>query len=216
MNEEIYHVFNRGIAAQPTFSDKRDYMRALETLFFYQNENPPVRYAKFLTLSRQQRSEILDKMAERKHLLVEIIAYCLMPNHFHLMLKQQADNGISKFMANFSNSYTRYFNTKYKRYGPLYQGKFKAIRVETDEQLFHLSRYIHLNPYSSYVVKTIEDLENYPFSSFPEYLGKAVNNYCAKEIILDNFKKSSYQKFVFDQADYQRGLEEIKHLTLEE
>lgn len=215
VTDEIYHVLNRGIASQPIFQDKRDYTRALQTLFFYQNQKQPLRYAKFLTLSRAQRLEILERLAKEKQFLVEIIVYCLMPNHFHLMLRQLVENGVSKFMANFANSYTRYLNTKYKRYGPLFQGKFKAIRVETDEQLLHLSRYIHLNPYSSYVVKTLEDLENYPFSSLPEYLGKTINNYCAKGIVLDDFKKSSYKKFVFDQADYQRKLEEIKHLVLE-
>lgn len=139
-----------------------------------------------------------------------------MPNHFHFLLKQVEEEGTSKFMSNFTNSYTRYFNVKNKRNGPLFQGKFKAIRIETDEQLLHLSRYIHLNPYSSYVVKTLKDLEKYPSSSFPEYLGKSQTSLCSKEIILGQFKNLNlYKKFVFDQADYQRRLEKIKHLILE-
>ena len=138
-----------------------------------------------------------------------------MPNHFHLIIKQVVENGISKFIGNVTNSYTRYFNTKNERVGPLFQGKFKAKRIETEEQFFHLSRYVHLNPYSSYVVKTLEDLENYPFSSLPEYLGKVQTNFCTKEVILENFKnKTEYKRFLFDQVDYQKKLEEIKHLTL--
>jgi len=213
---EVYHILNRGIAFQPSFQNKKNYTRAIEALFYYQNKKPPLRYSKFLLLANSKRTQILEKLTQEKQFLVEIISYCLMPNHFHLLLKQLAENGISKFISNFTNSYTRYFNTKHKRTGPLFQGKFKAIRVETDEQLFHLSRYIHLNPYSSYVVKTLKDLENYSYSSLPEFLGKTQTNFCSKEIILDNFKnKSSYQKFVFDQANYQRKLEEIKHLLLE-
>jgi putative transposase len=216
ITNEVYHILNRGIAFQPSFQNKKDYTRAIEALFYYQNKKPPLRYSKFLLLANSKRTQILEKLTQEKQFLVEIISYCLMPNHFHLLLKQLTENGISKFISNFTNSYTRYFNTKHKRTGPLFQGKFKAIRVETNEQLFHLSRYIHLNPYSSYVVKTLKDLENYSYSSLPEFLGKTQTNFCSKEIILDNFKnKSSYQKFVFDQANYQRKLEEIKHLLLE-
>ena len=216
ITNEVYHILNRGIAFQPSFQNKKDYTRAIEALFYYQNKKPPLRYSKFLLLANSKRTQILEKLTQEKQFLVEIISYCLMPNHFHLLLKQLTENGISKFISNFTNSYTRYFNTKHKRTGPLFQGKFKAIRVEINEQLFHLSRYIHLNPYSSYVVKTLKDLENYSYSSLPEFLGKTQTNFCSKEIILDNFKnKSSYQKFVFDQANYQRKLEEIKHLLLE-
>ncbi len=215
ITHEIYHVFNRGVAAQPTFLNKRDFLRAQEILFFYQHQKLPFRYSKFLTLSHGVRQDILKSLTIQNELLVEIIAFCLMPNHFHLLLKQRTDNGISKYLSNFTNSYTRYLNTKNKRSGPLFQGKFKAIRVETNEQLMHLSRYIHLNPYSTYLVKTINDLENYQFSSLPEYLGNTFNNFCAKSIILDHFNKLPYKQFIFDQADYQRNAYQIKHMTLE-
>lgn len=148
--------------------------------------------------------------------LIEFVCFCFMSNHFHFLLKQSKDNGISKFMGQFENSYTRYFNTKYNKNGPILQGRFKAVMVEDDYQLLHLSRYIHLNPYSSFVVKNLADLESYPWSSLPEYLGKTEREICNKEIILSNFKTiEDYQQFVFDQADYQRNLEKIKHLLLE-
>lgn len=217
VNNEIYHILNKGISLQPTFLIKRDYHRALQTIFYYQNQKPPVKYSRFLSLSNKQREIILDNLKKQGLILVEIIAFCLMPNHFHLLLKQVIDGGISKFIGNFTNSYTRYFNTKHKREGALFQGKFKAVRIESDEQLLHVSRYIHLNPYSSYVIKTLGELENYSYSSLPEYLQKLPNNFCQKEIILDQFKNiNSYKNFVFDQADYQRELENIKHLTLED
>jgi len=217
VKNEIYHILNKGISLQTTFLTKRDYDRALQTTFYYQNQKPPVKYSRFLSLSNKQRLLILEKLKSEGLFLVEIIAFCLMPNHFHFLLKQITAGGISKFIGNFTNSYTRYFNTKNKREGALFKGKFKAVRIESDEQLLHVSRYIHLNPYSSYVIKTLEELENYPYSSLPEYLQKSPNSLCQKEIILDQFKNlNSYKNFVFDQANYQRELENIKHLILEE
>lgn len=137
-----------------------------------------------------------------------------MPNHFHFLLTQSTEEGISKFMGLIQNSYTKYFNLRKKRVGSLFQGQFKAKRVETNEQLLHLSRYIHLNPYSSFVVKTLEDLKEYPWSSLPNYLGINQNGFLKKSLVLDSFMdEKDYQRFVFNQADYQRELEKIKHLT---
>jgi putative transposase len=139
-----------------------------------------------------------------------------MPNHFHILIKQKTDNGISKFMANIQNSYARYFNTKHKRIGPLFQGQFKAVKIESEEQLLHVSRYIHLNPYSSALVKNYEELEKYEWSSLKEYLNTTLFPFCSKDDIQEYFKKEgSYKEFVFDNADYQKRLEEIKHLILD-
>lgn len=147
--------------------------------------------------------------------LVEIVCFCLMPNHFHFMLKQKMENGISSFVSNFTNSYTRYFNKKHDRIGPLFEGIFKAVRIESEEQLIHTSRYIHLNPVSSYLIEP-EELENYHWSSYLEFLGFSDNNLVVKDLILDFFSSvEAYKKFVLDQVDYARQLELIKHLTLE-
>lgn len=217
VTNEYYHALNRGVASQPIFSSKREYQRAVETFFYYQNKTVPLKYSKFLKLATKRRTKILENLRAKRQYRVEIVCYCLMPNHLHFLLRQTFNEGISKFMSDFANSYTRYFNTKNERRGPLFEGKFKAIRVETDEQLLHLSRYIHLNPYSSHVVKNLKNLEDYPYSSLLEYTQKTKSNFCSKEIILDQFKSpQSYKKFVFDQADYQRELEKIKHLALEE
>lgn len=216
VNGEVYHIFNRGITSQPTFLDKRDYQRALESIFYYQNSNPPVKYSRFLSLPLKERSGVLENLAKQKNLLAEIISYCLIPNHLHFLLRQTKNNGISKFIGNFSNSYTRFFNTKRERTGPLFTGKFKSVRIETQEQLLHVSRYIHLNPYTAFVVKTLEDLENYSYSSFPEFLRKVNSDFCSKDLILNAFKnREHYKQFVFDQADYQRSLDHIRHLLIE-
>lgn len=215
VNDEFYHLFNRGINKQPIFLNARDYSKAIETFEFYSSIEPIASFSKFLKLAREEREKLWQEMRKGKH-LVEIISYCLMPNHFHFLLKQIEDGGISKFLRLFQDSYTRYFNTKYERFGPILQGQFKAVRIESDNQLLHLSRYLHLNPYTSYLVKDFASCENYPWSSFAEYLGKTKTNLCRKEIILGNFKNiADYQKFVSDQADYQRELNQIKHLALE-
>ena len=216
VNGEIYHIFNRGVASQPTFLSKRDYDRALQSAFYYQNANPSIKYSKFLSLPITERADLLEKLSEKKDFLVEVISYCLMPNHFHFLLRQIKDKGIAKFMSNFANSYTRFFNTKQERTGPLFTGKFKSVRIETQQQLIHVSRYIHLNPYTSFVVKTLKDLEDYFYSSFPEFIGKISLNLCSKDVIFANFKTTQeYKQFVFDQADYQRSLDMIKHLSVE-
>lgn len=139
-----------------------------------------------------------------------------MPNHFHLLLRQIDDAGISKFMANFTNSYTKYFNMKNDRVGPLFQGLFKAVLIEDDEQLMHVSRYIHLNPASSFLVEP-DFLESYEWSSYPDYLGLKNPEIIEKETVLNLFSnEEQYKQFVLDQAGYARTLETIKHHLLDE
>lgn len=155
-------------------------------------------------------------MLDQKPFAIDILAYCLMPNHFHLLVRQNVQEGIHDFLSNVSNGYAKYFNTKRQRVGPLYQGPFKAVYVETDEQLMHLSRYIHINPVVSGII-TIEDLDVYPWSSFPDYLGKVKTSFVTTLPVLSQFKtSSSYRAFVYDQVGYGKELEQIKHLVLEE
>lgn len=216
ITNQFYHLFNRGINKQSIFLESRDYSRAVQAFEFYSFAEPVSRFSKFLQLPKENREKLWQEMRKGKR-LVEIISYCLMPNHFHFLLKQIQNGGISKFLRLFEDSYTRYFNTKYEKFGPILQGQFKAVRIEDDNQLLHLSRYHHLNPYTSYLVKDFVSCENYLWSSFPEYLGKTKISICQKEIIMANFKDpTDYQKFVLDQADYQRELDGIKHFLLEE
>jgi len=214
VNEQIYHVFNRGIDRRPTFISTKEYTRAITVIDYYRFSMPPTRLSYFLKLSKERRQEIYDLMSTHEK-LVDILAYCLMPNHFHFMLRQLADNGISKFLSNFQNSYTRYFNTIHERTGSLFLDQFKGVLIETDEQLVHVSRYIHLNPLTSYVVRSIKNLLIYPWSSLNEYVE---NNpqLCELETVLQFFKKpNEYLSFVKDQMNYQRELHKIQHLVLE-
>ncbi len=216
VNNQFYHVYNRGINKQQIFRGIKDYQRAIELINFYQYLNPPLRYSKYQLLSIDRKQEFW-KILTKKPKIVSINSYCLMPNHFHLLVKQKADGGISKYLSNLQNSYTKYFNTKHNRTGPLLQGQFKAVRIEDDNQLLHINRYIHLNPYSSFIVKNVDDILTYPWSSIQEYLKATINPICEKDIILSNFKNTNeYKSFILEQADYQRQLDIIKHLTFGE
>ena len=218
VNDHYYHIYNRGVARIPIFLHKRDYQRFLELMKYYRFANTPFSFSKLHRLGKEKRAQLLNAPAKNQKELVKIIGFCLMPNHFHLLLGQSHDNGISQFLAQVENSYTRYFNTKNERKGPLLEGKFHAVLVETEEQLLHLSRYIHLNPYSSAIVKSFAQLKHYPWSSLPCYLSSQPDYYqlCQNDVIMTYFKDGNeYEKFLANRADYQRNLEYIKHLLLE-
>ncbi len=126
-----------------------------------------------------------------------------------------ADQGISKYLSNVQNSITRYINIKLKQKGHIFLGQFKAVRMESDEQLLHVSRYVHLNPFTGYVVKTIAEARKFFWSSYNEYITNQ-RSICRQETLLSHFKsKAGYDKFIEDQKDYQRTLADIKHHTLE-
>ena len=173
-------------------------------MFYYQVEGPKPRFSYF-----KEKPIVLDTNKR----IVDIICYCLMPNHFHFLLRQNKEGGITEFISKISNSYTKYFNTKNERVGPLLQGEFQSVHIESNEQLLHLSRYIHLNPLIGYVTK---DLRTYKWSSYAQYLGLTNSNVCSKDIILEQFKSTDdYESFVLDQVSYARELDIIKHQLLD-
>ena len=144
-NNYVYHIVSRSIAHYKIFNNNNDYLRMVRLLCFYNVRNPPTKFSMFLKLKGCQKfgvDQYLKEELKDFDKLVEIIAYCLMPNHIHLVLKQLKDQGISIFMSNILNSYTRYFNILHKRKGPLWESRFKHILVKKDEQLLHLTRYI--------------------------------------------------------------------------
>lgn len=201
---EHYHVFNRGVASTQIFTNYFDKKRFIKTMLYYQIEDTKPRFSLYTPTT--SKLNLSNK-------LVDIICYCLMPNHFHFLLKQNRDKGISEFISKVTNSYTKYFNIKFRRYGPLFQGMFKAVHIETDEQLTHLSRYIHLNPLVGFVTK---DLDSYQWSSYRDYIGLNKSSVCAKNIVLGQFKSTDdYRGFVLDQEDYAKELENQKHQLLD-
>lgn len=217
VTNEIYHVFNRGINRQPTFTDIRECKRVMQSIAYYRFFPTPTKLSYYLTLPEDKKVGIMSLLTIKDERIVEILGFCIMPNHFHFLLRQVAENGISKFMGNLQNSYTRYFNTKNNRDGSIFLDQFKAVRIETDEQLLHVCRYIHLNPLTAFVVKDFPALIRYQWSSLPEYLGSAKEHVCETKTVLGFFKNiDEYKKFVDDQVDYQQELHQIKHLLLEE
>lgn len=205
VNEYFYHIYNRGSEKRQIFGSRRDYQRFIKTINYYQFLGPKPKFSHY--------SEFQTFKPDPTKKIVDINCFCLMPNHFHFLLKQLVDGGITEFVSKVSNSYTKYYNTKYNRVGPLLQGEFKSVLVESGEQLIHLSRYIHLNPRVSLVTK---DLDSYDWSSYREYT-KDVDGFCRKQEVLSYFKnKRAYQQFVLDQVDYGERLEQIKHQVLEE
>lgn len=213
---QIYHVFNRSIARQPLFLGQRDYQRALEVLNFYSYAKPGLRFSHYIRLSQNDRKTFDNNLRKNHTKQIQILAFCLMPNHIHLLIKDIHKRGITTLMTNFQHSYAKYFNTKNRRVGSLFQSMFKALRVETDEQLLHIARYIHLNPLTSYIIRNLNELENYPWSSYIDYLGKRKFDLVYQEMIISFFPQiNKFTKFTLDQVDYQKKLDEVKHLMIE-
>lgn len=205
VNNEFYHIYNRGCDKRDIFLKNRDYRRFQLTFYYYQFENPKPRFSKFA------KSDFKNFKPDDTKKLVEILCYCLMPNHFHFLVKQLKDNGISIFLSKLCNSYTKYYNTKYPRVGPLLQGKYQNVLIESEEQLIHTSRYIHLNPVVSGIVKNPID---YIWSSYPEYIREEI--FCNTETIGGLFvSPQKYEEFTDAQIDYGITLEILKHKAID-
>lgn len=212
---EYYHIFNKSIAGFRIFNNQNEYQRLWNTIRYYQLQNP-MPLSDFLMLQKVQRQGFecsFVPLAAQSQKLVEIIAYCIMPTHFHLILRQVEESGISDFMRLVLNSYARYFNLKYKRKGPLWQNRFRSVLVESDEQMYHLTRYLHLNPVVGNLARKPED---WHYSSYAEYIGTVTLGRqicCFKDILI--IDANDYRKFVSDQIGYQRELGFLKNFTVE-
>lgn len=211
INGSLYHICSKSIAGYRIFKENGDYERMLEMLKYYSCKDRPIRFSVYYEAAVEKGLDLPGLDIKNSPKLVDLIAYCLMPTHIHLLVCQLIDDGISIFIKDMLNSYSRYFNIKYNRKGPLWQGRFKSIFIETDEQLLHLTRYIHLNPTSDNLVSKPED---WPYSSYQEYIGEADLSLCRMapylEIIPDN-----YREFVESRIDYQKLLAEKKYILLE-
>ncbi|OGH42428.1 MAG: hypothetical protein A3H79_04545 [Candidatus Levybacteria bacterium RIFCSPLOWO2_02_FULL_36_8b] len=213
---EIYHVYNRGVEKRPIFLTRKDYARLIDLVNYYRFKDCPFKYSHFKRILYQEKMSIMKGLEDKSKKLVEIFAFCLMPNHIHFLIKQLADNGITKFMAKVQNGFSHYFNKRHDRIGHLFQGNFGATRIEDDEQLLHVNRYIHLNPVFSCIIR-VEDLEGYEYSSYPEYINKRTDGFCNIQEILSYFNNlEDYKRFITDQASHTKTLENIKHLLIEE
>lgn len=175
IQEEYYHIYNRGNGKQVIFKDKEDYERFVGLMY-------SCNQIESFKVDNLQKDEGLFNV-KRKNLLVNIGAYCLMPNHFHILITQIEDDGISKFIKKLLTSYVMYFNKKYQRTGSLFEGRFKAEHVDNDRYLKYLYSYIHLNPVKLIQKdwkdngiqnknEAIKFLNQYKYSSYSDYLGE--------------------------------------------
>lgn len=203
--DQYYHIYNRGVDKRIVFMGKRDYERFLYLLAAC-NDTTPLLNSQFY----YRGFASIERLGKRQP-LVDILCFCLMPNHYHLLLKQKEENGISRFMQKLGTGYTMYFNTKYKRNGVLFQGVFKSIHVDTEIYLTHLSRYIHLNPVEfceplwkkNGIRKTKEThdfIKKYPWSSYCDYLGEnRFTHILNKDVIAEIYPRpSAYELFMKD------------------
>lgn len=205
---EIYHVFNKSIANFGIFKDENNCQRFIETLDYY---NSSLIKDRFSWVKEKGEYCFNGLFIKKENPLFKIISYCVMPDHYHLMVKILKDKIFSKFINDLENSYTRYFNIKFKRKGPLWQSSFKSVKIKTNEQLLHVSRYHHLNPVTSYLVDKPED---WKYSSYNDYLTNTdLLGHDLTEISIT--EPSIYKFFVEDRIDYQRRLKVIKKQILE-
>lgn len=170
---EYYHVLNRGVSKENIFLDERDWIRFLFLILYLQAPNTIYNISDFVTHFTQHRvfsslrkNAITSKNIARER-TVELICFTLMPNHFHLLIREKKSGGISNYLQRVQNAYSKYFNIKYKRSGHVFQGPFRAIHIEDNEQLLYTSAYIHSNPRQLQPWRN--KMEQYPWSSFIDY-----------------------------------------------
>ena len=205
VNGEVYHICNKSIAGFKIFNDDKDYKRMMESISFYSAEKVPCKFSTYKILKNIE----FDPTKR----IVDIVAYCIMPTHIHLVLKQSNDNGIEKFVGLISNGYSKYFNIRHKRKGPLWEGRFKNVLMKDDEQLLHLTRYVHLNPVTALLVN---DPGDWKYSSYNEYISaKTSDRGLCNFYELLKIDPVSYKKFVLDRINYQKQLAIIKEAILE-
>lgn len=210
---EFYHVYNRSIAKELIFDMPLYLKHALNTVEYYRFPQK-LRFSAFKKLLGKAKVNYINYITSQKP-LVEIYAFALMPNHFHFQLKQNREGGIAKFLSNFQNSFAKCFNTINNRDGSLFQDSFKSRIITSIDQFIHVSRYIHLNPITSSLVK-YEELKSYPLTSYSWYANPNLNRFIEIDIILNHFKSfDKYDKFMRNQANYQKKLRMIKRLLID-
>jgi len=180
VENEHYHIYSRGVEKRKIFLNTKDYNRFV-ALLYIMNQNASFRMDNFLRESKNDLKNIFKEKREKT--LVSILGYCLMPNHFHLILHENTEGGISKFMAKLLTAYSMYFNTKYQRSGPLFTRPFRSEHIENESQYMYIFSYVHLNPISIFDKKWKEEgiknkteaedfLEKYQISSYQDFLNK--------------------------------------------
>lgn len=193
-----YHLYNRGVDKRKIFLRYGHYQRFLTTIKSILD-----------TGSATPRPHHNQGLALKSK--ITIFSHCLMPNHYHFLVQQTEDNGITEFMHNLNTSYTMYINLNLHRTGRLFEYSFKARAIESDEMLLHVSRYIHLNPF---IAGLVDSPDLWPWSSYLETIGKREKKFCSPEALLYYFSKEhpheQYEQFVKDQRMYAQLLHDAQ------
>lgn len=187
--DSYYHVYARGVNKQKIFLDTADYTFFLSLLKRYlsRSETPT------------QRGVTYPKLYDN----IELLAYCLMTNHFHLLIYQINEEGMMQLMRRVMTSYSGYFNRKYDRSGPLFESRYRASRISNETYLFHISRYIHLNP---------SDWRSYRYSSLGSYLDSTPPDWLSTMRINNLFvSRDEYLRFLESYEQNKQELDIIKH-----
>ena len=208
VKDGIYHIYNRGVEKRQIFMDEEDYRMFLYFLKRYLLSPDDISWRSDLhkewSPDPRWRSDL--------HKEIRLLCYCLMPNHFHLLVQQTTEKAITDFMRRLINSYTKYFNEKYKRVGSLFQGRYKAALIKKEIHFLHLPYYIHYNPSKLFDNKSDikEKVKNYSWSSYADYLGKRNTSWIYKKDLMEQFIESENKKFNLEDSKKLLG-----NLTLE-
>ncbi|MBI4120419.1 MAG: transposase [Parcubacteria group bacterium] len=233
IDDEIYHIYNRGVEKRNIFATSADYLRFIHDLVEFNNTMPamPSNQRFGIKLPKQLPTTHLEHILETKSPkykpLAQILAFVLMPNHFHLMLKQSVENGIARFMHKLGVGYTMYFNQKYDRTGALFQGTYKAKLVNKESHFIHLPFYIHANPLDikypgwregkvSNPAQALKFLENYRWSSFLDYTGTTnLPSVTQRKLLLDYFDGTKNYRREFIQWLQEPSLAGLQNVLIE-
>ena len=196
INGEFYHIYNRGVDKRNIFEDQKDIDRFFQSMNEFNSVEPIGSiYEKFFAEKK------FGCPAPKTAKLVNFVCYCLNPNHYHFILEQVADGGISEFMKRLGGGYTNYFNEKHKRSGALFQGRFKSIHVSSNEYLLWVGVYVNLNDRVHQLTKQATHRIQSK-SSWREYIGENEEDFCTKDIILGQFDtKEEYRKVAEETLD---------------
>lgn len=204
---EFFHICNKSISNFQILNNEDNCRRFIKTLGYSNSLTQQINLGNLLKKDKRFYPNLL---IPNKNSLVKYISFCLMPDHYHLLIKILQDNYLSKYISNVENSFSRYFNLRFNRKGSLWQSRFKVIRIKNNEQLLHVCRYININPTTSKLVKNPED---WPFSSYKSLITNSKYLSILKELSIKD--KKTFKKFVENNIDYQRKLRLIKKLILE-
>jgi putative transposase len=206
--DSMYHIYNRGVDKRIIFTDERDYGVFLSFLKYALLSDEELENQSAISEELLSHADRFNLRRERLHGSVELISFCLMPNHFHLLLYQYDIDGITRLMRSIGTGYSTYFNKRHGRVGSLFQGRYKASPIRTQGYWDHISRYIHLNP-----LDIAKDYKTYTYSSYRNFVGAADASWLKPELVLDGFESAKdYESFVEDYIPYRRELKTIKEM----